>query len=122
MSKADLYLGKTGGTLYLLTPFDRKYSIANIELSRQDRTASGKLTKDIIATKKKFTLSYDMIDDSELQTFLNLYAEDSELTFRDSRADGYTDYTVLIDPIDYDRIIARIDGLWGDVNIVLKEV
>lgn len=122
MSRADLYLGVTTGTLELLSPYSRKFKISNIELSRKGRTADGTLVKDIIATKKEFSLSYDMIDDSELQKYIDLYAEDSELILRDSRSDGYTDYTVLMDPIDYERIIASEDGLWGNVQITLTEV
>ena len=122
MSRADLYLGVSTGTLELLSPYSRKFKISNIELSRKGRTADGTLVKDIIATKKEFSLSYDMIDDSELQKYIDLYAEDSELILRDSRSDGYTDYTVLMDPIDYERIIASEDGLWGNVQITLSEV
>ena len=122
MSRADLYLGVSAGTLELLSPYSRKFKISNIELSRKGRTADGKLVKDIIAAKKEFSLSYDMIDDSELEKYIDLYAEDSELILRDSRADGYTDYTVLMDPIDYERIIASEDGLWGNVQITLSEV
>ena len=122
MAKANLYLGTSVGTLVLLTPFDRQFKISNIEQSRKGRTASGKLVKDIISVKKQFALDYRSIDDSELQKFIDLYAENSELILRDERDTGYTDYTVLMDPIDYERIIADVNGLWGNVSITLTEV
>lgn len=122
MSKAELYLGETTGTLVLLTAFDRKYRISDIEQSRQGRTAGGTLVKDIVATKKEFTLAYNSIDDSELDKYITLYAVKDTLIFRDLRSDGYTDYNVLMDPLDYERIIASADGLWGNVQIKLIEV
>ncbi len=122
MARADLYLGVTTGTLVLLTPFDRTYKISNMEQARKGRTAGGTLVKDIIATKKQFTLNYKLIDDSELDKYITLYDANSKLILRDSRDTGYTDYTVLMDPIDHERIIADVDGLWGNVQITLSEV
>lgn len=122
MSKADLYLGTSTATLQLLTAFDRTYKVSNMEQSRKGRTASGRLVKDIISVKKQFSIAYKLIDDSELQKYIDLYAEDSSLVFRDVNDSGYTDYTVLMDPIDYERIIASADGLWGNVQITLSEV
>lgn len=122
MAKANLYLGTTTATLQLLTPFGRSYKITNIEQARSGRTASGRLVKDIIATKKEFSLEYNLIDDSELDKYIDLYAESDELVFRDERDSGYTDYTVLMNPLDQERIIAAEDGLWGGVQIKLSEV
>ena len=122
MAKANLYLGTTTATLQLLTPFGRSYKINNVEQARSGRTASGRLVKDIIATKKEFSLEYNLIDDSELQKYIDLYAESDELIFRDERDSGYTDYTVLMNPLDQERIIAAEDGLWGGVQIKLSEV
>ena len=122
MAKANLYLGTSTATLQLLTPFGRSYTVNNREQAREGRTASGRLVKDIAATKKQFTLSYNLIDDTELQKYIDLYAENSELVFRDERSTGYTDYTVLISPLDYERIIAAENGLWGNVRIDLNEV
>jgi hypothetical protein len=62
MANGDIYLDGT-----LLTPFGRTYTESDIEISRGDRTASGKLVRDIIATKKRFSLDYSYIDGDELK-------------------------------------------------------
>jgi hypothetical protein len=77
--QGDIYLG-TAGSETLLSPFGRKLKISDVELAREERTASGRLVKDVIATKKKFTLSYEMIDGDELETLLGLYDGYSELS------------------------------------------
>ena len=122
MASNDLLLGLTTGSLALLSAFGRKYNITTLEQARAGRTASGRFVKDIIADKKLFSLSYSLIDNSELQKFISYYNLKVELVFRDIQETGYTDYTVLIAPIDRDRIIASSDSLWGNVLIELEEV
>jgi len=118
----DLYLGTTTLLLQLLTPFGRTFRTGIIKLFREERTASGRLVRDVYATKKIFTLSYSMIDGDELEIFENLLAEDSELIFRSYTKTGYTDYTVLIDPFEKERLLLLAEGLYGNVEIVLNEV
>jgi len=122
MAKNFLYLGTDVGSLILLSPFGRKYNIKNQELARSERMASGRLVKDIITTKKNFQLNYELIDDDSLQIFIDFYAENAELIFRDENDNGKTDYVVLIKPIDQTRIVASINSLWGNVSIELEEV
>ena len=123
MSLGEIYLGVDAGSLELLTAFSREFSIKNKLLSRDERTASGRLVRDIIATKKEFTLSYDMIDGDELDTFKDLYDEEDELLLRIYTSETeYDDYTVLMEPLDYDRILMFDNGLWGNVEVALLEV
>ena len=123
MSLGEIYLGVDAGSLELLTAFSREFSIKNKLLSRDERTASGRLVRDIIATKKEFTLSYDMIDGDELDTFKDLYDEEDELLLRIYTSETeYDDYTVLMNPLDYDRILMFDNGLWGNVEVALLEV
>ena len=49
-----------------LSPMGRKLVERDIEISREARTASGKLVSDVIAIKKRFTLNYSVITNLSL--------------------------------------------------------
>lgn len=129
--KGDIYLGPSG-TETLLSAFGRKLSIVDDELSREQRTASGRLVRDIIAVKKKITLSYETIDGDDLTTFLDLYDLQDELslliyhtdvpTTTDDEGNYYDAYTVLMKPIGRERLLLTGEGLWTGVQIELQEV
>lgn len=124
MALGELYLGLTVGSLTLLSPKGRELKISNKQLARSERTASGKYVRDIIATKKKFSLSYELIDEPDRLIYKNFYDEENELVFRMYTGDGttYNDYTVLMEPFDYERILMFDGGLWGNFDVVLEEV
>lgn len=122
MPANDIYLGPTAGPLVLMTPFGRKLNISDIQLSREDRTASGRLVRDVIATKKEIRLRYRMIDGDELTKYLDAYDTNDELLLRIYNSSGFDDYTVLMDPISRERLLVRDDGLWEGVEIVFREV
>lgn len=130
--KGDIYLGLLGEE-ELVSPFGRKLIITDTELNREERTASGRLVRDVIATKKKFSLQYEIITGTALEAFLDLYDLNSELSlliFTDSNATTttpepeaiYDIYTVLMEPISRERLLLLDDGLWSGVNIDLLEV
>jgi hypothetical protein len=131
-TKGDIYLGATAGTLQLMSPFGRKLVIEDIELSRSQRTASGKLRKDIYAIKKKITLNYEAIDGDELDKYLTLYETYDELIIRifydtegtttEEPSDDYDQYTVFMEPINRERLLLCGNGLWANVSIVFNEV
>jgi len=134
-SKGDIYLGASGD-LKLLSPYGRKLTISDTEISRSERAVSGKLRKDIIAVKKRITLDYSFIDGDALETLLDIYDLQSELVLRIYTADYetttttaspgstiyYDEYTVLMEPIDRTRVLLMADGLWSGVSVVLEEV
>jgi len=123
MARGEIYLGVDAGSLELLTAFSREFAIKNNLLSRDERTASGRLVRDVIATKREFSLSYELIDGDELETITDLYDEEDELLLRVYTGDAtYDDYTVLMDPLDYERVLMFDDGLWGNVEVTLLEV
>jgi hypothetical protein len=130
--KGDIYLGLLGEET-VVSPFGRKLIITDTELNREERTASGRLVRDVIATKKKFSLQYEIITGTALEQFLDLYDLNSELSlliFTDSNATtttpepeaNYEIYTVLMEPISRERLLLLDDGLWSGVNVELLEV
>jgi hypothetical protein len=130
--KGDIYLGASGAET-LLSPFGRKLKISDVILGREEQTASGRRVRDIIATKKKITLTYEMIDGDELDMLIGLYEDYDELSlllYNDTIAgtttpeagDDCDSYTVLMQPIERERVLLLGNGLYGNVVIELNEV
>jgi hypothetical protein len=129
--KGDTYLGPSGSET-LLSPFGRKLRISDVILAREERTASGRLVRDIIATKKKFTLTYEMIDGDELDVLIGLYEANGEMslllyndtfpTTTPKAGDDCDAYTVLMQPIERERILLLENGLWGNITVELNVV
>jgi hypothetical protein len=131
--KGDIFLGATAETVALMSPFGRNLTVGDIELSRSDRTSSGKLRKDIYAQKKKITLDYETIDGDELDKYITLYETWDTLILQIQHTDDppsttpepesyYDEYEVIMEPIDRKRLILRGDGLWEGIKIELNEV
>ena len=106
-----------------LSPYGRKFSEAIVEISSQDRTISGRLVKDILATKKQFTLEYSIIDDATLTQLITAYNTLTEATLSIAYRTGETVvYTVLMQPIEYTRKNIEPQQLWEGVSVVFEEV
>jgi hypothetical protein len=121
MAVNDISLGLSGAEI-LLSPFGRTYSESPVEIAREDRTASGRKVKDLIVLKKLFTLSYQLIDDNDVQTFKTIYEYEAELGLIIEKITGTETYTVMLRPFAQERITAIGVGLWGNVTIELEEV
>jgi hypothetical protein len=128
----DIYLGTLGAEV-LITPFGRKLRISDNEISREERTASGRLVRDIVATKKKIVLAFSEIDASELDTLLNIYDLQDELSLliyhtdppgtTDDESNYYDAYTVLMKPLDRERLLlGATSGIWTGIDVELNEV
>ena len=119
----DMYLFNNDCHI-LLSSYGRLYKQEIIETSRVQRSASGKLWTDIIAKKRKVTLTYDSIDDSALLDFIYLYSLGGSLIFQHYVRGGEAPDTfeVIMSPFEQGRLIAGSGGLWTGVAIVLEEV
>jgi len=122
MSLNDIYLGPSGNET-LLSAAGRKFSRSPIEIAREDRTASGRAVKDIVALKWKFTLQYELIDNADLVTLQGLYDLKSALSLKVRKLNNTFDtFTVLLKPFASDRVTAIGTGLWGNVTVELEQV
>ena len=122
MSAGDIQLGVSGSES-LLPATGRTFSESIEEVSREERTASGRLVRDIRATKKVFTLSYELIDGDDLEDFKTLYDLQTELNLIHEYTASQTEqYTVLMRPFDYTRLVLLSPGLWQGATIELAEV
>jgi len=112
-----------------LSPYGRTYSDSVEFISREDRAASGRLRRDIVAQKKTFTLQYDVIDQNDLDVFAGLVRYHSvvplrlELAYTDTQlGERIEEYEVLMSPYSRERVLAVLGGLWGSVTITFTEV
>lgn len=56
-------------------------AIEYIEISRTERTVTGRMVKDIIAVKRRFTLTYQGLTSEQALIFLNIYRSGRPVTF-----------------------------------------
>jgi len=122
MALNDIKLGESGSEV-LLTAYGREFSESMIAVTREERTASGRLVRDIRANKRKFTLSYSLISHTNLEAIATLYDLDDELSLLVTRPDYTVDsYTVLLMPFDKTRPKSVGMNYWSDVTIEMEEV
>lgn len=122
MSIGEIRLGLLNAE-YILTPLDRKFKIETTEIGRSERTADGTLVTDIIATKKRFILTYATIDQSDLLYFQQLYDLKTKLSLLIYTSDtNYTGYWVSMQPFNQSRLLSICGGVWENVTIILDEI
>jgi len=122
MLAGDIYLGVAASEV-LLPATGRTFTEKFEELSREQRTANGRLVRDVIAIKKIVRMSYELVDGDDLDTFKMLYELQAELSFIHQRTNSTQDtYTVLLRPFDYTRLVLLAPGLWTGAVLELAEV
>ncbi len=63
-------------------PIPRKnMSITLVEISRSERTVSGRMVKDIIGFKRQFSISYSGLKPTEAQIFIGIYLTGKPVVF-----------------------------------------
>jgi len=130
-------VGTTSTTTWapeLITPFGRRFTEGRIELSRKERTANARLVVDIINTKRKFSLTYSEIDGNDLtyggrniiglNALVDLYDMQTilVLVIEYGGTRGTEQYDVIMNPINFERVLMRDDGLWTGVTIEFEEI
>lgn len=98
------------------------FDVEKYKLSKSGRVASGKMTMEIIAKKKKFNFSYAVLSGTELETITDIL--DSNTAFYNfsfvENGDTKT-YTIYPGAIKFKKF--RTDGVWywKDVQFSLIE-
>ena len=101
----------------------RRLTEQDIEISVETRTASGRLVSDLIAVKKKFTLSYSFVTDDILRQLSSLYNLGGVRTLKIERADESIDeYRVKFRPFSRARYLIGNEWYWENISIELEEV
>jgi len=106
-----------------LPTMSRSFSESEIEITREDRTASGRLVIDVIAVKKTFTVQYAIVTEEILSVINEVYKLGNPLNFVVERKSGELDeYTVRLHPYSRDRLILGDDWFWEGITLELEEV
>lgn len=117
-----LWLGRTGMEQEL-PAMGRRFAEEDFEIAREDRTASGKLVSDIIATKKKFNLSYSFITNEVLATLRGIYALGGILNLKIEQSDSsISEYQVKFRPFGRARTLLGNDWFWENITLILEEI
>lgn len=117
-----IWLGRQGYE-ELLSSMGRKLTEGDMEITREGRTASGKLVLDIIAIKKMFNLNYSMITGTVLAQLKALYETGGILNLKVERQDASVDeYQVKFRPFSRARYLTRGEWLWENITVELEEV
>lgn len=117
-----IWLGKKGNEIEL-SPLNRTFNEEEFEITREDRTASGRLVIDVIATKKRFKLDYSTTTGMVLSQLQEIYQLGAILNLRVERQDGVIDeYEVKLRPFSRSRFLAVGDWRWKDISLELEEI
>ena len=122
MSGGRIWLGLTGSEA-LLESDGRSFAEEDFEVTREGRVANGDLVMDVIATKRRFTLTYEVISQTALDTILTEYNRGVILNLKIEREDDSVDeYSVKFRPFSRVRMLAMDQWLWQGVTFLLEEV
>ena len=121
MTSGDLKLGLAGSEVILPASHNRKLQINDIELKKVQTMASGKEVEDIIGYKKNFSISYEFLTGTDLDTVLDIYDLHADLSFIITNEDlSTTTYTgMILDPIPRIRDLCNA-SLWIWTSPVLN--
>lgn len=122
LKPGDILLGIPGSEISL-TSAGRKLSEFDNEIIRERRAVDGTLTSDIVAVKKLFSVTYELIQGTNLEAIVTLYNLHSDLSLILCDRDGSTrSYTVRLRPLRRDRITVLGDWIWSGVVLELEEI
>lgn len=100
----------------------KDFKISKFNLTKSGRVASGKMVMDLVAKKRKFEFSYEVLSGPELDTILSIIDTDA-MFFTISYVENGTEKsaTVYVGEISHKRF--RTDGVWywKDVSFNLIE-
>jgi len=100
---------------------ERDIQIDEIEIAREERMASGKLVKEIIATKLRFTLQYKGLLPNDALIFINAYRTGEPVTFEYEDVTGTHSVEVYIQSLPR-SIYNPKPEYTKDITITLEEV
>lgn len=95
--------------------------IEEVEIGKSERTASGRLVKDMVTTKNTYTLPYRGLLPADALTFINLYRTGESVIFEYEDVEGTHSKEVYINPLPR-KIYNPKPRYTKDVTVTLEEV
>lgn len=117
-----LWLGNSGEEI-LLPRYNLRFQESDSEITREGRTASGRLVIDVAARKKTFTLSYGTLDNESYETLKAIYSINNIMSFKVERSNEIIEiYEVRMKPFSRQRLLLATRWYWDGITIVLEEI
>ena len=119
-----IWLGLPGNE-QLLPAMGRKLSVEDFEITNENRTASGKLVRDVTAVKKRFKIDYSFVTNNILTQLRQLYelGINNNLNLKIEQEDSSIDeYEVVFRPFSRSRYLIGNKWFWEGISIELEEV
>lgn len=119
-----IWLGLPGNE-QLLPAMGRKLSVEDFEITNENRTASGKLVRDVTAVKKRFKIDYSFVTNDILTQLRQLYelGINNNLNLKIEQEDSSIDeYEVVFRPFSRSRYLIGNKWYWEGISIELEEV
>lgn len=119
-----IWLGLPGNE-QLLPAMGRKLSVEDFEIKNEQRTASGRLIRDVIAVKKRFKLDYSFATNAILKQLKQIYQAgiNGNLVLKIEQEDGSIEqYEVVSRPFSRSRYLVGDKWFWEGISIELEEV
>lgn len=95
-------------------------NIDYIEIARSERTAAGRLVKDIIALKRQFSIPYHGLKPAEAQIFIDAYEAGEPVLFEYTDVQGEQTATVYVMSLPRE-IYSPKPNYTANVTIALEE-
>ncbi len=119
-----IWLGPPGNE-QLLPEMGRRLSEEDFEIRNEQRTASGRLIRDVIAVKKRFKLDYSFATNAILKQLKQIYQAgiNGNLVLKIEQEDGSIEqYEVVSRPFSRSRYLVGDKWFWEGISIELEEV
>jgi len=119
-----IWLGLPGNE-QLLPAMGRKLSVEDFEITNENRTASGKLVRDVTAVKKRFMIDYSFVTNDILTQLRQLYqlGIKNNLSLKIEQENGEIEqYEVVFRPFSRSRYLAGSKWYWEGISVTLEEV
>lgn len=119
-----IWLGLPGNE-QLLPAMGRKLSVEDFEITNENRTASGKLVRDVTAVKKRFKINYNFVTNDILTQLRQLYelGINNNLNLKIEQEDSSIDeYEVVFRPFSRSRYLIGNKWFWEGISVELEEV
>ena len=119
-----IWLGPLGNE-QLLPAMGRKLSVEDFEITNENRTASGKLVRDVTAVKKRFKIDYSFVTNDILTQLRQLYelGINNNLNLKIEQEDSSIDeYEVVFRPFSRSRYLIGNKWFWEGITVELEEV
>lgn len=103
-------------------PKPENFKVSRFNLTKSGRVASGKMVMDLIAKKRKFEFSYDVLSGNDLKTILDII-DTSTMFFKLTYFENNVSYdvTVYVGEISYVKFRNDSGWYWKNVSFNLIE-